>query len=270
MSRGWAWIISIVSGWKISLSFPSYCCFLALPSGLCICCFGCLEWMWNGERLPHLCVCVCTCVWRVWAMKRVTKRKTLGDGVCLGISMLRVSALDVPLSPSPSLILSLTHQSLSPQCPWQLYHQNTPAKEDNCNLSTAERLRGRVSEIVCARARFLTSVVSVCGWERESVHYIVFLRFSTALWESFRSEIKEYVCGAERTRTIHWRHMHTLTVLIMCITTSFLKLKVRGGNSKQSFSKEEFYQKAGETVAMAQLDSESSVSQLHFVLKWYL
>lgn len=98
----------------------------------------------------------CVCV-----MKRVTKMKPGGDGVCLGISMLRVSALDVPLSPSPSLILSLTHQSLSPQCPWQLYHQNTPAKEDNCNLSTAERLRGRVSEIVCARARFLTSVVSV-------------------------------------------------------------------------------------------------------------
>jgi len=44
----------------------------------------------------------------------------------------------------------------------------------------------------------------------------------------------------------------------MCITASFLKLKVRGGNSKQSFSKEEFYQKAGETVAMAQLDPESS------------
>lgn len=115
-------------------------------------------------------------------MKRVTKRKTGGDGVCLGISMLRVSALDVPLSPSPSLILSLTHQSLSPQCPWQLYHQNTPAKEDNCNLSTAERLRGRVSESVCERARFLASVVAyLCAVESESVHYIVFLRFSAAL-----------------------------------------------------------------------------------------
>lgn len=94
----------------------------------------------------------CVCV-----MKRVTKMKPGGDGVCLGISMLRVSAL----SPSPSLSLSLTHQSLSPQCPWQLYHQNTPAKEDNCNLSTAERLRGRVSEIVCACA--FSHVCGICA-----------------------------------------------------------------------------------------------------------
>lgn len=121
---------------------------------------------WREVTAP---VCWCVCV-----MKRVTKRKAGGDGVCLGISMLRVSALHVPLSPSPSLILSLTQQSLSPQCPWQLYHQNTPAKEDNCNLSTAERLRGRVSE-KCVR--FLTSV----GSERESLHYIVFLSFSTVI-----------------------------------------------------------------------------------------
>lgn len=91
------------------------------------------------ERVVTAPVCVC-----VWAMKRVTKR-----GRWRSISMPWVSALNVPLSPSLSLILSLTHQSLSPQCPWQLYHQNTPAKEDNCNLSTAERLRARVRENVC-------------------------------------------------------------------------------------------------------------------------
>ncbi len=57
--------------------------------------------------------------------------------------------------------------------------------------------------------------------------------------------------------------MHTLTVLIMCITAvSFLKLKVRGVNSKQSFSKEEFYQTAAETGA--RLDPASSAAMVKY------
>lgn len=154
-TRGWARIISIVSGWKISL-FPSYCCFLSLPLGWGICCFGCLERERGTEREVTAPVCVCE------SDEESDKKEKGGDGVYLGISMLRVSALNVPLSPSLSLILSLTHQSLSPQCPWQLYHQNTPAKEDNCNLSTAERLRARVSENVCVREHVFSCLWYPC------------------------------------------------------------------------------------------------------------
>ncbi len=146
-----------------SLSLPTVVFSFSLSRRACV--FA--AWRECGMERGYRCVCVCVCVC-VCEMKRVTKRKTGGDGVCLGISMLRVSALDVPLSPSPSLILSLTHQSLSPQCPWQLYHQNTPAKEDNCNLSTAERLRGRVSEIVCACERVFSRLWDLCAVESAS------------------------------------------------------------------------------------------------------
>lgn len=90
-------------------SFPSSLLFFFLFSPLLFClslCFCVCESgeIWNGEVIaPVSEVCVC-----FREMDEETKTKQ-GGGLCFGISMLRVSALDVPLSPSPSL----SHPSFS-------------------------------------------------------------------------------------------------------------------------------------------------------------
>lgn len=110
MSRGWAWIISIVSGWKISQSFPSYCCSLSRRA----CVFAVLAaWSECGmERGYRTCVCVCVCgMCEQWREPQKGKRWEME---CVWALACWECQLSMSLSPPlhPSFYLSLTNPSL--------------------------------------------------------------------------------------------------------------------------------------------------------------
>lgn len=192
---------------KISLSFPSYCCFLSLsrsPVGLVYLLFWLPgERMCNGERLPHLCVGVCVW-WREW------QKGKRGEMECVWALACWECQLSMSLSPPlhPSFYLSLSNPSLL-------------SVHGNYTIKTLQPKR-IIATWVLRRDWEAEWVKNVCVfshlWDLSASRCIIL--YSWASPQSFRSEIKEYVCGAERTRTIYWRHMHTLAVLIMALLQS--------------------------------------------------